>query len=59
MVIDRIFLIFYMCGIFIGNVAIIFEAPLATNFFKELFCCYEDWAVNGESSNISQQIVIE
>ncbi|XP_071946518.1 neuronal acetylcholine receptor subunit beta-4-like [Antedon mediterranea] len=37
MVLDRIFLIIYLCGVFIGTVIIIMEAPLATTFFYEQF----------------------
>ncbi|XP_033126739.1 neuronal acetylcholine receptor subunit alpha-3-like [Anneissia japonica] len=35
MVFDRIFLIIYLCGVFVGTVVIILEAPLATSFFTE------------------------
>eukprot|EP00057_Strongylocentrotus_purpuratus_P028009 XP_011682483.1 PREDICTED: neuronal acetylcholine receptor subunit alpha-3 isoform X1 [Strongylocentrotus purpuratus] len=59
MVIDRIFLIIYICGICVGNIVIIFQAPLATVFFRELFCCYEDWAMNGLPLNYTRPTVIE
>ncbi|XP_072164376.1 neuronal acetylcholine receptor subunit alpha-3-like [Diadema setosum] len=57
MVIDRIFLIIYLCGVFIGTVVIIFEAPLAIEFFREWFCCYEDWALNGSSESSNETII--
>ena len=36
MVIDRVFLIIYMCAVFAGMLAIIFEAPQALTFFKNI-----------------------
>ncbi|XP_054748070.1 neuronal acetylcholine receptor subunit alpha-2-like [Lytechinus pictus] len=36
MVIDRIFLIIYLCAVFIGTLSIVLEAPLARDFFMDI-----------------------
>ena len=36
MVIDRIFLIIYLCAVFIGTLSIVLEAPLAREFFMDV-----------------------
>ncbi len=36
MVIDRVFLIVYLCAVFAGTMAIIMEAPHALTFFKNI-----------------------
>ena len=37
LVIDRMFLIVYLSTVFIGTLIIVFEAPLASVFFKSFF----------------------
>ncbi len=34
---DRVLLIIYMCAVIIGTTVIFFEAPLAIEFFKQIF----------------------
>ncbi|XP_071790988.1 neuronal acetylcholine receptor subunit alpha-3-like isoform X1 [Asterias amurensis] len=37
MVVDRIFLIIFLCGVFAGTITIMLEAPLAKEFFAQAF----------------------
>ncbi|XP_038058835.1 neuronal acetylcholine receptor subunit alpha-3-like [Patiria miniata] len=37
MVVDRIFLIVFLCGVFVGTITIMLEAPLAKEFFARVF----------------------
>ena len=52
MVVDRIFLILYLCAVCAGSVVIILEAPLATFFFKHLLFPVDNADEDFSTSNI-------